>query len=177
MFSINYGFALPTKKAILILLTSKEGKMILQEQYLLVITVLNVFILSLKYILKIIHVLKSDRLLYLYRLSCLHVPLCTVCVPGAVRNQKRTRIDRNWNNRSLGRAISMLSSKPGSLEDQPVFLTVEPSLSLKNTSFMNLYVNNVFFTPYKDLYVCFSPKVITVNIIRYIQLLKHPCIY
>lgn len=147
MFSINYGFALPTKKAILILLTSKEGKMILQEQYLLVITVLNVFILSLKYILKIIHVLKSDRLLYLYRLSCLHVPLCTLCAPGAVRNQKRTRIDRNWNNRSLGRAISMLSSKPGSLEDQPVFLTVEPSLSLKNTSFMNLYVNNVFFTP------------------------------
>lgn len=47
------------KKAILILLTSKEGKMILQEQYLLVIPVLNVFILSLKYILKIIHILKK----------------------------------------------------------------------------------------------------------------------
>lgn len=88
--------------------------MILQEQYLLVIPVLNVFILSLKYILKIIHILKSDRLLYLYRLSCLHVPLCTLCVPGAFRNQKRTRIAWNWNNRSLGTALSVLSSNPGS---------------------------------------------------------------
>lgn len=102
------------KKAILILLISKEGKMILQEQYLLVIPVLNVFILSLKYILKIIHILKSDRLLYLYRLSCLYVPLCTLCVPGAFRNQKRTQIAWNWNNRSLGTALSVLLSNPGS---------------------------------------------------------------
>lgn len=89
MYTINYGFALPTEKAILILLTSKEGKMTLQEQYLLAIPVLNVFILSLKYILKIVHILKSNGLFYLYRLSCLHGRLCTLCMLDAFRNQKR----------------------------------------------------------------------------------------
>lgn len=89
MYTINYGFALPTEKAILILLTFKEGKMTLQEQYFLAIPVLNVFILSLKYILKTVHILKSNGLFYLYRLSCLHGPLCILCMLDAFRNQKR----------------------------------------------------------------------------------------
>ena len=50
---------------------------------------------------------------------CLHVCLCTTCMPGTHRGQRRVSypVEREW----------VLGIEPGPLKEQPVLFTAEPS--------------------------------------------------
>lgn len=75
---------------------------------------------------------------------CLHVPMCSMIMPGTLRGQKRMLGAPNCSYRGLWDTLGVLGTKSRSFEEQPVLLSPETSLvpSLKTlfSSFI-LYIH------------------------------------
>lgn len=63
--------------------------------------------------------------------ACQHVCLCTTCVPGAHRVQKRTLFPQNQSYRLLWMTMWVLGKEPGPPQERQMVLVAEhPSSSI-----------------------------------------------
>lgn len=94
----------------------------------------------------------KDLFIYCIRLLCLHVWLCTMCVPGGEGVQKLLRSPWDCSYRRLQAIMRVLGIKPRSLRGADGALTTESSLQSFKTQFFDVKTFWIWNSSWKEYF-------------------------